>query len=138
MRRSLILLWLLAALAVPARSAPPAGGPLVTPAWLAERLDDPSLVVLHVAALRADYDRGHVPGARFLWLNDVAPSTPAGSFEMPCTQCAGHRFQHFLAAHVAAVIPQRLDVEYLVVGLVVRRRSQRQPENRLRASCTPP
>ena len=83
MRRSLILLWLLAALAVPARSAPPAGGPLVTPAWLAERLDDPSLVVLHVAALRADYDRGHVPGARFLWLNDVAPSTPAGSFEMP-------------------------------------------------------
>lgn len=83
MRRSLIVLSLLAVLAVPARSAPPADGPLVTPAWLAERLGDRSLVVLHVAALRADFDRGHVPGARFLWLGDVAPSTLAGSFEMP-------------------------------------------------------
>ena len=79
MRRSLIVLSLLAALAVPARSTPLADGPLVTPAWLAERLDDPSLVVLHVASLRADYDRGHVPGARFLWLNDVAPATPAAA-----------------------------------------------------------
>ena len=39
---------------------------LVSAAWLAERLDDPAIVVVHVAGSRSDYDRAHVPGARFL------------------------------------------------------------------------
>jgi thiosulfate/3-mercaptopyruvate sulfurtransferase len=36
---------------------------VVTPEWLAARLDDPRLVVLHVAH-DDDYEAGHVPGAR--------------------------------------------------------------------------
>ena len=41
---------------------------LVSAAWLAERLGRPELVVLHVGA-KADYDEGHIPGARHLLPN---------------------------------------------------------------------
>ena len=39
---------------------------LVSTAWLAERLRDPSIVVIHVAGPRAAYDSAHLPGARYL------------------------------------------------------------------------
>ena len=39
---------------------------LVSAAWLAERHDDPTIVVVHVAGSRSDYERAHIPGARFL------------------------------------------------------------------------
>jgi thiosulfate/3-mercaptopyruvate sulfurtransferase len=55
---------------------------LVAPAWLAEHLRDSSLVVLHIAGLREDYAREHIPGARFLWPSWMAVSTPERSFEM--------------------------------------------------------
>src|SRR5688572_25998759 len=38
---------------------------LVSTSWLAERLGRPELVVLYVGN-RAEYDAGHIPGARFL------------------------------------------------------------------------
>jgi thiosulfate/3-mercaptopyruvate sulfurtransferase len=59
---------------------------LVSPSWLSEHLQDPSLVVLQVANLRADYDSGHIPGARFLWLTSIAASTPEQSLVMPATK----------------------------------------------------
>jgi thiosulfate/3-mercaptopyruvate sulfurtransferase len=69
---------------------------LVTTAWLAERLDDPGVRVLDVRgfvhhvdqpdgtmavvyeAARADYDRGHIPGASFVdWTADITdPDDP--------------------------------------------------------------
>jgi thiosulfate/3-mercaptopyruvate sulfurtransferase len=54
---------------------------LVTTSWLSDHLSDPRLVVLHVASLRRDYDQGHVPGARYLWVGALAQSTPEMSFE---------------------------------------------------------
>jgi thiosulfate/3-mercaptopyruvate sulfurtransferase len=39
---------------------------LVSADWLARRLSDPAIVVLHVTRDSSDYDRGHIPGARFL------------------------------------------------------------------------
>ena len=67
----------------PAPSAPV----LVPPAWLAEHLADPDLVVLQVTQLRSDYEREHVPGSRFLWFNytsgDLIETTPQLSYEMP-------------------------------------------------------
>jgi len=54
----------------------------VTPSWLAEHLQDPSLVVLHVANVRADYTREHIPGARFMWPGWLAQSNPDLSFEV--------------------------------------------------------
>jgi thiosulfate/3-mercaptopyruvate sulfurtransferase len=38
---------------------------LVTTRWLAERLDEPSLVIIHVGN-EATYETGHIPGARYL------------------------------------------------------------------------
>lgn len=82
--RSLLMLCLCAGLlAGVAGAGEPAGGILVSPSWLADQLQDPSLVVLHVANLRADYDSGHIPGARFLWPTWLAESTPEGTLEMP-------------------------------------------------------
>ena len=39
---------------------------LVTAAWLAANRQRSHVVVLHIARDRADYDQGHVPGARFI------------------------------------------------------------------------
>lgn len=56
---------------------------LVTPAWLADHLDDPDLVVVDLrwdesGLGRSRYERGHIPGARFLdWATDlVDPDHP--------------------------------------------------------------
>ena len=57
--------------------------PVVSTAWLAEHLNDPSVVVLHLANIRRDYTSGHIPGARFLWVTDIAPSTPDLNTELP-------------------------------------------------------
>ncbi|HYG99124.1 MAG TPA: sulfurtransferase [Terriglobales bacterium] len=45
---------------------------IVTTDWLADHLRNPKVVVLHVGRNRADYDAGHIPGARFLSLSDIA------------------------------------------------------------------
>ena len=39
---------------------------LVSTEWLASHRADPDLVVLHIAMEKADYDRGHIAGARYL------------------------------------------------------------------------
>jgi thiosulfate/3-mercaptopyruvate sulfurtransferase len=44
---------------------------LVTPAWLAQHLRDPDLVLLHVGE-HAEYNRAHIPGAHFADMGDVA------------------------------------------------------------------
>ena len=57
--------------------------PVVSTQWLADHLNDPNVVVLHLATIRRDYTSGHIPGARFLWFNDVAPSNPDLNTELP-------------------------------------------------------
>ena len=53
-------------------AAPAAAGPLlVEPDWLAQRLSDRQVVVLHVGS-RAGYDAAHIPGARHITEEDVA------------------------------------------------------------------
>jgi thiosulfate/3-mercaptopyruvate sulfurtransferase len=47
---------------------------LVTPAWLAQHLKDPDLVLLHVGD-RAEYDKGHIAGARYVGQRDVSVSS---------------------------------------------------------------
>ncbi len=46
---------------------------LVTVDWLADHLNDPSLVLLQIGE-KKDYDRGHIPGAQFLEYESI--STP--------------------------------------------------------------
>jgi thiosulfate/3-mercaptopyruvate sulfurtransferase len=93
MRALFTALVLAAALVGGATAVEPAAPVLVTPAWLAEHLSDPSLVVLQVAALRSDYDREHIPGARFVWLGWLAESSPEGSFDLPPARLLRERLE---------------------------------------------
>ena len=45
---------------------------LVSTDWLAQHASDAKVVIVHVAANRAVYDAGHIPGARFIALSDMA------------------------------------------------------------------
>jgi thiosulfate/3-mercaptopyruvate sulfurtransferase len=56
---------------------------IVSAQWLAEHLKDPNVVVLHVGEKRSEYDAGHVPGARFLALEDFIEDEDA---ELPSTE----------------------------------------------------
>ncbi|HEX8696995.1 MAG TPA: sulfurtransferase [Longimicrobium sp.] len=56
---------------------------LVSTAWLARHADDPDLVILHVGDGRAEYDRGHVPGARLLLWSDFVTDEGGASAELP-------------------------------------------------------
>jgi thiosulfate/3-mercaptopyruvate sulfurtransferase len=65
---------------------------LVSTAWLQEHLADPGLVVIQISATRREYRQGHVPGARFLWAQAFAPSTPDGSYDLPTIEQAAAMF----------------------------------------------
>lgn len=55
---------------------------IVSVDWLSEHLIDPDLVILHVASLRLEYNREHIPYARFLWPNWLSTSTPDESIAL--------------------------------------------------------
>jgi thiosulfate/3-mercaptopyruvate sulfurtransferase len=82
---------LLLTIALAAMPAPSGQGPvptLVNTTWLAERLADPTLVILHIGDQRSRrrYDEGHIPGAIFLnpFAELAAPPTPGGlTLELP-------------------------------------------------------
>ncbi len=44
---------------------------IVSTSWLAGHLNDPKVVILHVARERAHYDGGHIPGARFAGWGEI-------------------------------------------------------------------
>ncbi|HKH90386.1 MAG TPA: sulfurtransferase [Gemmatimonadaceae bacterium] len=54
--------------------APPSAPVVVSTEWLAKNLKDPNLVLLHVGD-RAEYDAGHIPGARHVKLDDISVSS---------------------------------------------------------------
>lgn len=64
-------------------SAADASPYLVTPSALAILLESDHPVVLHAAADRAGYDKGHVPGARFVPASAFAPARNGLAVELP-------------------------------------------------------
>jgi thiosulfate/3-mercaptopyruvate sulfurtransferase len=58
----------------------------VSTGWLADHLKDSNLLILHLG-VKTEYDAGHIPGARFITLDDVAVTdrtNPAGlTLQMP-------------------------------------------------------
>jgi thiosulfate/3-mercaptopyruvate sulfurtransferase len=56
---------------------------LVDVKWLKENISKPNLVILQVNALRLDYEKEHIAGARFLWPGWLAPDSPEGSYNAP-------------------------------------------------------
>lgn len=76
-----VVAFVLVASAAGAQSGPSL---LITPRELAANLDNPNLVVLHVGP-KPDYDAGHIRGARFVQMQDLAaPRVEGGlSLELP-------------------------------------------------------
>lgn len=74
---SLILLVLIAAAAVAQQPV------LVTSQWLNEHKADPTVVILQVSFMKYEYDQAHIPGARFLWPEWLAPNSPYGNYNAP-------------------------------------------------------
>ena len=64
-------------------------GPIVSPDWLREHLRDPDLRIIdfrwHLQGPngREDYDRGHIPGAVFVDLEDVTGTEGGGRHPLP-------------------------------------------------------
>ncbi len=73
-----IVLPLLAAAAPALRS-----DMMVSGDWLAQHLNDPKIVILHVSRDRNAYDAGHIPGARFVSLTDLAVTREGVLNELP-------------------------------------------------------
>lgn len=66
----------LVGLATPLAGPPAATSTLIATGDLASQLEDPALVILHIAEDTSDYTRAHIPGARFVRYGSVAPSGP--------------------------------------------------------------
>ena len=66
---------------------------LVSTKWLADHLNDPNVVVVHVADTFRDYQRGHIPGARSLPFGELL--TPQQTLQPAAVLRA-----HFAAAGV--------------------------------------
>src|SRR5262245_48696178 len=54
---------------------------LVSPQWLKDHLKDPNLVILHVGDPK-NFPTGHIPGARFIDMQDVSQSDTTGFGEI--------------------------------------------------------
>jgi thiosulfate/3-mercaptopyruvate sulfurtransferase len=83
--RQLISLLGTAVLASTISAQSPRDSLVVSTTWLAQRLNDPKIVVLHVGD-KAEYDAKHIPGARYVQLSDISVSgANAGglSLELP-------------------------------------------------------
>ena len=60
---------------------------------LQRRLNDPATVILHVARSRAEYDAGHIPGARFLALSSIVTERGGLPNELPTVEALRGAFE---------------------------------------------
>lgn len=70
---SLIVVAALIPLRTKAQTKDPRAGLLVSTEWLGQHVNDPNLVLLHIGE-KEEYDAGHIPGARYVRLDDIADS----------------------------------------------------------------
>jgi thiosulfate/3-mercaptopyruvate sulfurtransferase len=66
---------------------------LTSTQWLADHLNDPNLVVLHVAKDRAEYEKGHIPGARLLAFEDFMVGHKGLMDELPSVERLKQAFE---------------------------------------------
>lgn len=79
MRYPLLFIAILVSSAICAQTNPI----LVNPNWLQAHKADKNMVVLQTNFLRLDFEREHIPGARFLWPDWLAAHSPEGNFNAP-------------------------------------------------------
>jgi thiosulfate/3-mercaptopyruvate sulfurtransferase len=94
----LALAFAVVLLSVPASaqtaSAQTAAPLLVDAAWLSQHINDRDLVVLHVDD-EAEYKAGHIPGARFITMQNVARANSELVLELPAPDDLRARLQAF-------------------------------------------
>lgn len=62
---------------------------IVSPQWVNDNLNDPNLVILYTGfVIKADYDKEHIEGSRFLWPDWLAFDKPEGSMYAPDAKTA--------------------------------------------------
>lgn len=67
---------------------------IVSPQWLHDNVNDPNLVILYTGfAIKADFEREHIEGSRFLWADWLAPNTPEASMNAVDVKSATKRLQ---------------------------------------------
>jgi thiosulfate/3-mercaptopyruvate sulfurtransferase len=88
--RTLALVAIAVAAPLAAQSAPPL---LVGTEWLAARLGEPKVVVLHVSHDAAEFATGHIPGARPMLYNDVIVDRAGIRTELPPPEQLRHTFE---------------------------------------------
>lgn len=89
--KKMLLLCLMAAGAI----ASPRQNLVVDANWLKAHLADPDLVLLHVGD-KKEYEAAHIPGARFVSLQDISISDHSGKglmLEMPPAEDLRHRLE---------------------------------------------
>ena len=74
---------------------------IVSAKWMAEHLNDPKVVLLHVGDKRSEYDAGHIPGARFLALEDFIAGQEA---ELPPTEKLKDTFEKLGVSNDSRVV----------------------------------
>ena len=91
-------------------------GPIVSPEWLHEHIDDPDLRIIDFrwslkgGSGREAYERGHIPGAYFVELEAVTGKEGGGRHPLP----TGEQFEHEM--RTAGVSPDTRVVVYDDVG----------------------
>jgi len=83
------MLLLLSALPASAQKAPL----LVDPGWLRARLTDPTLRIVDMVTEPEDYQKGHIPDAVYLNINDSRIPVSAGGFRLPGADEAARLFR---------------------------------------------
>lgn len=76
---------------------------LVSSNWLAEHLTDPNVIIVHVGGSKADYEGGHIPGARWLDVATIVRNEPPGS-ELPTNENIQKAFADLGIGDTARVI----------------------------------
>jgi thiosulfate/3-mercaptopyruvate sulfurtransferase len=67
---------------------------IVSPQWLNESIKDPNLVILYTGfVVKADYNREHIEGSRFLWPEWLAFNTPEANMVSADTKTATKALQ---------------------------------------------
>ena len=77
---------------------------LVSTAWVEAHKNDPGVVLLQVSQNRKDFLNGHIAGARFLWWQYLAPSTPDESTTLPPLDEAKNRLEELGVSNASRVI----------------------------------
>ncbi len=77
---------------------------LVSADWLAAHLEDPNVVILHATAEQADYDAGHVPGARFVPWKDLTATRDGSINELPPVAAVQKLFERLGVGETARIV----------------------------------